>query len=222
MASPVPDNIIREEASEVSTTRKRKLCFDDEPETVDMPSIKLPAAKVSRKLPAFMARHKYDGESPSPTESGNVSPGSSESSVEAETDKQILERTLDYLEKRISTVRADLKEGRFDSSQDSDSSMSLGSNRVSYSQDSRLSGDEPPMIELVVRIIIETLPEGRLESLFAFNQVKDMGLRLTMVVSQVNCDLLFFRELVNETLEGLLSPLGEGPPTCERNFSSRV
>ena len=223
MASPPPANDMFVDAAEVSASRKRKLRFDDEPEHLGMPLIELPAAKVSRKLPAFLARRMYKTTSPSPPESGEVSPVHEDSEVEEEedyeTDKIILERALAYLNKRIHAVRAGLKEGQLNSSQDSDSSASLGSNRVSYSQDSQLSGNEPPSIELVVRIIIESLSDDRLERLFAFKQVKDMELQVAMVVSQVNCDLLFFRELVSESLEVLQSPLGKGQPTFARSLS---
>ena len=222
MASSPPANVLQAEFAEVSTNRKRKLCFDDEPECDEMQAIQLPAAKLSRKLPMFLARRMFKGVSPPPTESGEVSQASDDSEAEGETDKIILERALAYLNKRILAVRIKQREDKFNSSQDSDSGASLGSNRVSYSQDSQLSGDEPPSVELVARIIIESLPDDRLERLFAFKQVKDMELRVTMVVSQVCCDLIFFRELVGEALEVLQSPLSKGQPTCARTLSDSM
>ncbi len=74
---------------------------------------------------------------------------------------------------------------------------------VSYSQDSKLSGDEPPKIEEIIGIIIETLPEMRLQQLFPFGNVDDTEARVRIAVPFLDTDLGLLNELVKEAMDAM-------------------
>jgi hypothetical protein len=126
----------------------------------------------------------------------------------------VLTRALEYLDKRIDAAKADKVERSAacdvtpKGSQDSD--VSLGSNLIPYSQDSKLSGEEPPLLEELVMCILDNLSEDELQAHFKFGTDVAQADRLVAVTHRVSCDLPFLRELVEATMANMRRQLCSG------------
>jgi hypothetical protein len=201
MSSP-PISVASDDSREIPTTRKRS-CINFLLDSLDdMPPLKLdidtdadkadeaPPPRKCRKLPSFI------GAEPTAT------PPSSQESEKMEVgDLATLQRTFNYLSGRIQAA----EESRMDRHEMCGESPEGSQNSflVSYSQDSKLSGDEPPKIEEIIGIIIETLPEMRLQQLFPFGDVDDTEARVRIAVPFLDTDLGLLNELVKEAMAAM-------------------
>ena len=111
---------------------------------------------------------------------------------------EYLELALEYLEKRFNNARQ-RREERYEMCSQSPKG-SEDSVLVTYSQDSQLSGRKPPKDEVVAEIILNTLPEDRLQQLFTFGNVDDINFRVGKALNFLKHDFDFFGELVKEAI----------------------
>ena len=182
------------------TTKKRSVrdaCVD---ELETMRPLKLTAAALIA-MPALSTPEKSEGAEESRSVSAPTPMASQDSDKTEMSDLQRLEFALEYLEKRIEAAAAK-REERYEMSSQSPKG-SQNSFVVSYSQDSQLSGDEPPPIKSVVEIIVDTLPEMRLQQLFPFGDVDETDRRVEIAIPFLDTDLEFLHKLVMETMGSL-------------------
>lgn len=154
-------------------------------------------------------------------------PPTSQESVDSQADEDedsvvMLQRALDYLDRRISAAKDERAERNAVSdvtpkgSQDSD--LSLGSNQNTYSQDSKLSGDEPPVLDEVLLCILDNLSEAALCKHFKFDSALTptafgSSKRMVAITRRTAGDLPFLRDLVAETLDVMDGPAFGRTPT---------
>ena len=200
--------------SDVSTTRKRTLVYVDEKERNDkiykkqaMPSFELspsafvpnmlsdlvessmhiaPTRKIVRILPLMFTIP--------PAESPQSSQGSLVGSVGLGT----LEYAKIYLDTRVDRSVNDTQERH--QFRENSPNGSEDSNQVTYSQDSQLSGAEPPTKFDVARAIANTLSEERLQQLFSLGDTDDEGVRLDKMLRDLKDNIRFFRQIVEEAI----------------------
>ena len=144
---------------------------------------------------------REDGEESVHTPKTPSNYASQESNKTELCEMEILQLALEYLEKRVDAAAAD-REARYEMCSESPKG-SQNSFVVSYSQDSKLSGDEPPKIKVVAEIIMVNLSEERLQQLFEFNNLDDLDRRVDIAISFLDTDLKIFCELVKETMVAL-------------------
>lgn len=182
------------------TTKKRSVrdvCVD---ETETMRPLKLTAAALI-SMPPLSIPEKSEGVEETRSVSDSTPMTSQDNDKTEMSDLQRLEFALEYLEKRIEAAAAK-REERYEMSSQSPKG-SQNSFVVSYSQDSQLSGDEPPSIKSVVEIIVDTLPEMRLQQLFPFGDVDEIDRRVDIAIPFLDTDLGFLHKLVMETMGAL-------------------
>jgi hypothetical protein len=130
----------------------------------------------------------------------------------------VLSQALEYLEKRISAAEAD-REARYAMA----SEYPVGSQNsfvVSYSQDSKLSGEEPPEIQEITAVIVETLPETRLQQLFPFGNEDNTTRRVDIAIPFLDTNLGLLADLVKEALEEVQrAPSATDSPAAARTMS---
>jgi hypothetical protein len=107
-----------------------------------------------------------------------------------------------YLEKRI--PRADAERCERHELEDRTPESSQYSNEVSYSQDSQLSGAEPPPKRSVVTVMANHLSEERLQQLFGFGNMDHLQTRVDIITTRVDRDVKFFLKLIDETIRTIL------------------
>ena len=199
--------------TEVSTptqervSRKRSLSFTKVDELDQMHPLKLTAQVLDfsdgvrqiRKLPASV----FGGSAgDSEVESKPAAtPECSQNSrlTDGMSSLQILESAEEYLVKRISAAKAAREERYLEESPPG----SQNSFVVSYSQDSQMSGDEPPQLKVVINVILDQLPEERLQQVFPLEDVDDTDGRLRVATKFLDSDLVFLNDLVKETKEAM-------------------
>jgi hypothetical protein len=181
------------------TCRKRTA---SKPLEDDIPPLKLDtnnnADKVDEALPPRKCRKlpSFIGAEPTAT------PSSSQESEKMEVNNlDTLQRALAYIEERIDAAKSARME-RYEMCGDSPKG-SENSFVVSYSQDSKLSGDEPPGIEHIIGIVLETLPEARLQQDFPFGNIDETAARVKIAMPYLVTDLKFLSELVKEAMAAL-------------------
>ena len=171
-----------------------------------MRPLKLAASAFIANAPLSDSRvsaseEREDGEESVYTPKTPSHSGSQESDKTELCEMEILQLALEYLEKRVDAAAAD-REARYEMCSQSPKG-SQNSFVVSYSQDSKLSGDEPPKIKVVAEIIMVNLSEERLQQLFEFNNLDDLDRRVDIAISFLDTDLKIFYELVKETMVAL-------------------
>ena len=144
-----------------------------------------------RQLPAFIGQKPED------------SPLSSQESSIGSSDLSILEAAQKYLEDRI--VDEENKRNMRYEAYDKTPDGSQNSIEVKYSQDSQLSGKEPPSKEAVARAIANTLPEERCQQAFRFGNIDDMDVRVNIMLPYFDADLQIFLDFVNEAIDAARS-----------------
>lgn len=195
MSSP-PMSPLTDPSSGPPNTRKRTFSDARVDELETMRPLKLTAVALALQPSASDSRALASEKSGSTA----PTPASSQESDNAElSDLDKLELAFDYLEKRIKAAAAE-REERYNMLDESPKG-SQNSFIVSYSQDSKLSGDEPPTIREVAKIVLTTLPEHRIQMLFPVGNEDDIDRRVGVAVGFLDTDLKFLHDLIEETME---------------------
>jgi hypothetical protein len=199
-------SVASDDSREIPTTRKRS-CINFLLDSLDdMPPLKLdidndadkadeaPPPRKCRKLPSFI------GADPTAT------PPSSQESEKMEVGVLATLRKLQCAYECLLRMIQAAEESRMYRYEMCGESPEGSQNSfvVSYSQDSKLSGDEPPKIEEIIGIIIETLPEMKLQQLFPFKNVDDTETRVRIAVPFLHTDLGLLNELVKEAMAAII------------------
>lgn len=196
--SSLPLSPVTSSPPEPPTTKKRSLSAARVDELETMRPLKLTvAAFVSRPLASgsrLTVSEKSESAAPTPV-------SSQESDKAGLSDLEKLELAKEYLSKRIDAAAAE-REERYNMCDESPKG-SQNSFIVSYSQDSKLSGDEPPPIREVTEIILRILHEDRIQMLFPVENEFDDDVRVGIAIRFLDTDLKFFHDLVEETIDAL-------------------
>ena len=144
-----------------------------------------------RQLPVFIGQKPED------------SPLSSQESLTEMSDLSTLEAAQKYLEDRI--VKEENKRNMRFEAYDKTPEGSQNSIEVTYSQDSQLSGKEPPTKVDVVRAIVNTLPEERCQQTFQFENLDDVDERVNIMLPYFDTNLQCFLDFVNEAIDAARS-----------------
>lgn len=208
MSSP-PSSLVRcvSDPSSAPTTRKRSASVrfaevppleltanalgDTKKARLASPPPSAPKSGKSRVLPAFIGQKPAE------------SPLSSQESLVGSTDIETLQNAKRYLENRI--IREENERNQRYEMCDKSPVGSQASNEVAYSQDSQLSGAEPPNKVEVAKAIANTIPEERFQQLFLFGDLDDVDERVRIMLPFMERNLQCFLDFVNEALDAVES-----------------